>query len=323
MKAVVCTKYGPPEVLQIQEVKKPVPKENEVLIKVMASTVSAADYRVRSFKVPLALWLPARLIMGIGRPKRPILGAELSGIIAQVGNKVTRFKPGDEIFAATLPVFGGYAEYACLPEGTSIALKPNTTSWEEAALLPIGAKTALFYLNKANLEKGQKILIYGASGSVGTYAIQLAKHFGAEVTAVCSESNFDLATSLGADHVIDYTKKNWDDALSKYNVFFVAVDKCPFSIAAKTLYANGTYINISNPIKSPSMMRKSLFHKMRILMANDFPESFDDLCYIKHLVETKILRPVRDKTYLLDEIIEAHQYVDKGHKKGNVAIKII
>lgn len=322
MKAILCSKYGPPEVLKLSEVPKPVPKKSEVLIKIKATSVSVADVRIRGFNVPPAAWLPARLFLGITKPKKPILGAELSGEIEAVGSNCKRFNVGDKVYAATLTHFGGYAEYVCLSEDGPIALKPENLNFEQAAAMPIASRTAYDYLRKANLKEGQKILIYGASGSVGTYAIQIAKHMGAEVTAICSGSNLDMVKSIGADLAVDYTQPGFTDQLGTYDVVFIAIDKLPFAICHKLMKSGAVYINVTNPMKSLKQTWVSLTSKQKIYMGGNAPDTPDDITYLKELAEKGIIKPVIDKTYPLDEIVEAHRYVDTGHKKGNVVISI-
>lgn len=306
MKAVICTKYGPPEVLQLQEVQKPRPKEHEVLIKIFATTVSASDCIIRGFKLPVTQWIPARLALGLTKPRKPILGLILSGEIESIGNLVNHFKKGDKVFAHTFMQFGTYAEYTCLPENSAIDQMPENTTFEEAAAIPYGGVLAYYYLKKANIQRGQKVLIYGASGAIGTSAVQLAKLFGAEVAAVCSTVNLELVKSLGANIAIDYTKEDFTENGNQYDLIFDAVGKKKSSHLQfkKGLNSNGKFMSVDDD--SPGIMA--------VCKAN--------LTILKELTEKGILKPVIDKIYLMSQIVEAHRYVEMGHKKGNVVITI-
>ncbi|PGK51794.1 NAD(P)-dependent alcohol dehydrogenase [Priestia megaterium] len=322
MKTIVYTKYGPPSVLQLKEVEKPIPKDNEILVKVIATTVTVADIRARSFNVPRPVWLFARIALGIKKPKKEILGMELAGEVESIGKDVKRFKVGDHVFAATLKDFGAYAEYKCLPEDGPISIMPKDLSFEKAAAIPIGGRTALFHLRKANIQIGQKVLVYGASGSVGSYAVQIAKHFGANVTAVCSTKNLELVKFLGANRAIDYTTMDFSAIGDKFDVIFEAVGKSSFSACMKSLKKNGTYINIANPLPSFRMLWTKLTSRKKLIFGQNSPETPEALNYLKELIETGVLKVLIDRCYTFEDIIEAHKYVEKGHKKGNVIINI-
>ena len=307
MKAVVYTRYGPPEVLHLTEIAKPAPRNHEVLIKVHATTVTVGDTRMRSFTVPRGQWLPARLYLGVTKPKRPILGMELAGEIEAVGKDVTRFRPGDAVFASTFEVnFGGYAEYKCLPEDGLLAIKPANLSFGEAAAAVGGGMTALRCLEQGHIQPGQRVLVYGASGAVGSNAVQIAsRHLGAEVTGVCSTANLELVRSLGAIRVIDYTRDDFTRDGPIYDVVFDAVAKVVPSHAKKALKSTGIYLNVHRHSDGSGKVRAA------------------DLLTLQELIEAGKLRPVIDRVYALEQIVEAHRYVDGGHKKGNVVITVV
>lgn len=302
MKAIVASKFGGPEVLQLQEVEKPAPKDHEILVKVHASTVTAGDIRMRTLNVPPAFWLPARITLGFTKPKHPIYGMELAGEVEAVGNGVTRFKVGDQVFASTLAQnFGAHAEYKCLSEDGLVLSKPRNMTFEEAAAVPIGGPTALRLLRKGKIQRGQKVLIYGASGSVGTYAVQIAKSFGTDVTAVCSTENLSMVKALGTNRVIDYTREDFSTGGAQFDVIFDTAGKCPKAQAVKALMPGGLFVTIAKL---------------------NTRQSLEELVFVHELIEAGKLRAVIDRCYPLEQAVEAHRYVGTGRKAGNVVIQV-
>lgn len=323
MKAIVCTRYGPPEVLQLEEVEKPAPHDNEVLIQIHATSVTAGDYRMRGFQVPIEFWLPARLAMGITRPKKSILGMNFSGTVEAVGKNVKRFQKGDKVFGTSGARYGAYAEYLCLPEDGALVAKPATITFDEAAAFPFGALTALFFLrDQGNIQRGQEVLIYGASGAVGTAAVQLARYYGAEVTGVCSTANVDLVKSLGATKVIDYTKEDFTASGESYDIIFDTVGKTSFARCTGSLKKKGRYLLTVFRLKQLiQMLWTSMTGDKKVICAIA-PDRAEDLKFLVGLVEAGRMKTVVDRRYPLEQTAEAHRYAEKGHKKGNVVITL-
>lgn len=324
MRAVVCTRYGSPDVLQIKEVEKPTPKDHEVLVRVHATTVNSGDCRVRASEFPRGFLMPGRLALGILRPRKPILGADLAGEIEAVGKDVTRFKAGDQVVGSKGARLGAHAEYTCMSEDGALAKKPANLTDEEAAAIPFGGMTALFFLRDlGHVQPGQKVLIYGASGAVGTAAVRLARHFGADVTGVCSTTNLDLVRSLGAHKVIDYTNEDFSKSGETYDIIFDTVGKTSFSQCKGSLTRRGRYLAaVAGLPQFLKMLWTSMTGGKRI-MAGIAPDRKEDLVLLMELVEAGELNAVIDRRYPLEQIADAHGYVEKGHKKGSVVITVV
>lgn len=329
MKAVVLTRFGPPEVLQMREVPKPAPQENEVLIRIYATTVFAADCEIRGLKFPFVfrplVRFAIRILLNRRKQRNLILGQEVAGEIESVGKEVTRFKEGDQVFGCTGFRLGGYAEYICLPEKGTLAIKPPNLTYEQAAAVPVGGIDAVYYLRNANIQSGEKVLINGAGGSIGAVAVQLARHFGAEVTAVDRAEKLEMLRSIGADHVVDYTKEDFTKRGEMYDVIFDVIGRSPFSRSVRSLTPDGRYLinnaRLSKMLRGPRVARRSS-KKVIIWLARTESENADSFSFLRKLLEAGMIKPVIDRCYPLEDIVEAHRYVDAGLKKGNVVITV-
>lgn len=324
MKAILHTAYGPADELQLKEVEKPVPKAGEVLIKIHATTVTTSDCNIRNLTfVPKIFWLPTRMQFGFTKPKITILGFDLAGEIEAIGKGVTGFRVGDRVFGTTEPAYGAHAEYICLPEDGVITNKPANLTYEEAATIPVIANTALHFIRDlGKVQAGQRVLINGASGGVGTFAVQLAKHFGAEVTGVCSSTNLEMVKSLGADKVMDYTREDFTKNNEVYDVIFDAAGKSSFSRCKNSLSKEGIYLDTLPKLSTLLFMFWTSYFGSKKTIMEGAPAKLDNLLTLKELIEAGKLITVIDRRYPLEQIVDAYKYVEKGHKKGNVVITV-
>lgn len=323
MKAIVCTGYGSPDVLQLKEVEKPVPKDNEVLIKVYATAVNSGDWRIRSLEVPAGFGLFVRLAFGFSRPKQPILGIVLAGKVESAGKDVKKFRAGDEVFAMDGARLGCHAEYKTMPEDGGIALKPGNLTFEEAAAIPFGGTTALDYLrNKGKIKSGDKVLVNGASGAVGTAAVQLAKHFGAEVTGVCSTANVEFVRSLGADKVADYTKEDFTGNGETYDIIMDNVGNAPFSRVKNSLKEGGRLLAVVAGLPEMARIPWINLTSSKKAIVGTARERAEDLRFLAELAGAGKFKPAIGRRYRFEQMAEAHRYVDTGHKKGNVVVTL-
>ena len=320
MKAIVYTKYGPPNVLQIKELAKPIPKDNEVLIKIQATTVTSGDRRVRSLDMPVGFGLIARLVFGVLRPRQPILGVELAGEIELIGKDVSKFKVGDQVFAITGASMGCYAQYKCVPQDGAMALKPANLTYDEAAALSFGGTTALDFFRRGKLKSGERVLVNGASGAVGTAAVQLAKHFGADVTGLCSTANLELVKSLGANQVIDYTQEDFTQNGETYDVIVDTAGTAPFSRSKVSLKERGRLLLVLSGLPAMLQIPWVSMTSSKKIIAGPATERAEDLRFLAKLAEAREFKPVIDRRYPFEQIAAAHRYVDTGRKKGNVVI---
>lgn len=320
MKAIVSAAYGPPEVLQQKEVNTPIPAENEILIRIYASTVTAGDCEVRKFKIPFWLWIPVRLYMGILKPRIRILGQELAGVVESVGSKVSRFTPGERVFAPTDMRMGAYAEFICLSESHPMATIPPKVSFEEAVTLPVGGVNALYFLGKAAIQAGQSVLINGAGGSIGTYAVQMAKASGAEVTVIDSADKLEMLRSIGADYAIDYMKEDFTAGSKRYDVIFDVAGTTRYTRSLRSLNPRGRYLH-ANP--NLTLMMRALWTSMttdKKVVTGMAEGRSEDLEQLARLTEAGVLKPVIDRNFPLKEMAEAHRYVESGQKAGHVVV---
>jgi NADPH:quinone reductase-like Zn-dependent oxidoreductase len=322
MKAIVYERYGPPEVLQLKEVEKPTPRDNEVLIKTHATTVTSGDWRVRSLNVPAGFGLITRLVFGISKPRQPILGSELAGIVESVGKDVRNFKIGDQVFAFSDTGMGCHAEYKCMPQDGAVVLKPPSLSCDEAAALSFGGTTALDFLRRGKLQRGESVLVNGASGGVGTATVQLARHFGADVTGVCSTANVELVKSLGARHVIDYTQEDFTQNGEAYDVIVDTVGTAPFSRSKASLKERGRLLMVLAGLPDMLKIPWESMSSTKKIIAGPVTVRAEDLRFLAGLAEAGEFKPVIDRRYPFEQIAEAHRYVDTGRKKGNVVITL-
>jgi NADPH:quinone reductase-like Zn-dependent oxidoreductase len=322
MKAIVYERYGPPDVLRIKEVPKPAPRDNEVLIEIRATTVTSGDWRVRSLDVPTGFGLISRLMFGVFGPRQPVLGTELAGDVEAVGKDVSRFKIGDPVFAFSGAGMGCYAEYKCMPEDGAVALKPANLTYDEAAALSFGGATALHFYREGKLQSREKVLVNGASGGVGTAAVQLARHFGADVTGVCSTANVELVRSLGAQHVIDYTKEDFTKNGETYDVIVETAGTAPFARCKGSLKEQGRLLLVLGGLLDMLQAPWVSMTSRRKVIAGPASERPEDLRFLAELAERGELKPVIDRRYPFEQMVEAHRYVDAGHKKGNVIITL-
>lgn len=326
MKAIIWTKYGPPEGLKLQEVATPVPKANEVLVKIHAATASRADTEFRRLKLPFLFVIPVRIYLGLFKPSRiRILGTEFAGEVVDTGKNVTQYQTGDQVYGYTGLGMGTYAEYVCLSEKPSgllsvMSKRPTNITWEEAAAVPFGGLEALHSLGRANIQPGQKVLIVGAGGSIGTYAVQLARHYGAEVTGVDSGGKLDMLRSTGTDHVIDYTREDYTKNGQKYDLIMDTIGGSPFAGSLRALNENGTYLNVNPKMSHRLQMALSSGRRNRKLLSWEGGYTTKNLLRLKELIEAGTIKPVIDRRYPLEQVAEAHRYVETDQKKGNVVI---